>query len=92
MARGQQVRRLPRQQLPGDSFMPRVQHRTSGASERFVVSPGREQDGLYHMPGGQGGHPLSPFFLAGHDAWAEGRPTPLLPGASAHRLELVPAR
>jgi penicillin amidase len=31
----------PPQAQPGDSFMPRVQHRRSGASERMVVSPGR---------------------------------------------------
>ena len=80
----------PEQALPGDSFMPRVQHRTSGASERFVVSPGREELGLFNMPGGQSGHLLSPYFLAGHEAWAEGRATPLLPGAARHRLDLVP--
>ncbi len=76
--------------LPGDSHMPRVQHRGSGASERMVVSPGREEQGILHMPGGQSGHPLSPYFRAGHDAWAEGRPTPLLPGAARHVLTLSP--
>jgi penicillin amidase len=34
---------------------------------------------------------LSPYFLAGHEDWAEGRPTPLLPGAPRHRLVLRPA-
>ncbi|MBK8165273.1 MAG: penicillin acylase family protein [bacterium] len=81
----------PPDQLPGDSNLPRVQHPTSGASERLVVSPGREQDGLFHMPGGQSGHPLSPFFLAGHDDWVHGRPAPLLPQAARHRLVLTPA-
>jgi penicillin amidase len=81
----------PADQLPGDSNLPRVQHPTSGASERLVVSPGREQEGLFHMPGGQSGHPLSPFFLAGHDDWVHGRPTPLLPQAARHRLVLTPA-
>ncbi|MFO7652762.1 MAG: penicillin acylase family protein [Candidatus Krumholzibacteriia bacterium] len=80
----------PAQALPGDSFMPRVQRPRAGASERLVVSPGREEAGFFHMPGGQSGHPLSPFFLAGHDAWAEGRATPLLPGPERHRLELLP--
>lgn len=70
--------------------MPRVQGRISGASERMVVSPGREEQGLFHMPGGQSGHPLSRWFLAGHDDWTEGRPTPLLPGAPAHTLTLEP--
>lgn len=80
----------PADPLPGGSFMPRVQHRSSGASERLVVSPGREESGLFHMPGGQSGHPWSPYFLAGHEAWAEGRATPLLPGRPQHRLELLP--
>jgi penicillin amidase len=77
--------------LPGDSNMPRVQGPGFGASERFVVSPGREQDGLFHMPTGQSGHPLSPFYRAGHDAWVRGEPTPFLPGETVYRLELVPA-
>lgn len=76
--------------LPGDAFMPRVQGPHHGASERMAVSPGHEEDGIFHMPGGQSGHPLSPWFLAGHEAWEEGRPTPLLPGAATHRLRLTP--
>jgi len=82
----------PRKGLPGDSFMPRVQHRRHGASERLVVSPGREEQGIFHMPGGQCGHPLSPYFLAGHSAWETGQAIPLLPGPPRHRLELVAAR
>ncbi len=78
-------------ELPGDSHMPRVQSATFGASERFAVSPGRESDGYFHMPGGQSGHPLSPHYRAGHDDWAEGRATPFLPGATATTLTLVPA-
>ena len=79
----------PPRELPGDSFMPRVQHPRHGASERLVVSPGHEQDAIFHMPGGQSGHPLSPYFLAGHEAWATGRATPLLPGPAEHTLEFV---
>jgi penicillin amidase len=33
----------------------------TGASERFVVSPGREAEGIFHMPAGRSGHPLSPY-------------------------------
>ena len=29
--------------------------------------------GIVHMPGGQSGHPLSPYWGAGHDDWARGR-------------------
>jgi penicillin amidase len=74
--------------LPGDADMPRVQTPNFGASERMVVAPGRESDSLFHMPGGQSGHPLSPFFRAGHEDWARGRPTPFLPGEARHRLTL----
>ncbi|TDN69339.1 penicillin acylase family protein [Paraburkholderia sp. BL10I2N1] len=80
----------PRDPLPGDFNMPRVQSPSFGASERMVVSPGREQDGIFEMPGGQSGNPLSPYFLAGHEAWVRGAATPFLPGAASHRLELTP--
>jgi len=59
-------------------------------SERLVVSPGHEQDGIFHMPGGQSGHPLSPHYRDGHAAWVNGDPTPLLPGKTAHTLTLTP--
>ena len=81
---------MPPRPLPGDSNMPRVQSPTHGASERLVVSPGREEAGYFHMPGGQSGHPLSPYYGAGHEDWEEGRPTPLLPGPTEHRLTLTP--
>ncbi|MFC2144374.1 penicillin acylase family protein [Acidobacteriota bacterium] len=81
---------MPRRPLPGDSDMPRVQSPGWGASERLAVSPGREAEGYFHMPAGQSGHPLSPFFGAGHNAWVEGLPTPLLPGTAEFVLTLVP--
>jgi penicillin amidase len=81
---------MPAQPLPGAADMPRVQGTSFGASERLVVSPGHEEEGIFHMPGGQSGHPLSPYYRAGHDAWAEGKPTPLLPGATEHTLTLTP--
>ena len=65
--------------------MPRVQAPNFGASERMVVSPGHEADGIIHMPGGQSGHPLSPFWGAGHEDWVRGRPTPFLPGRRSTR-------
>jgi len=77
-------------QLPGDSMMPRVQAPGFGASERFAVSPGREDEGYFHMPGGQSGHPMSPHYRAGHDAWVNGDPTPFLPGETETTLILVP--
>jgi penicillin amidase len=82
---------LPADQLPGDSNMPRYQSPGAGASERMVVSPGREAEGLFHMPGGQSGHPLSPHYRDGHGAWVKGEPTPFLPGRAYHVLTLTPA-
>src|SRR5688572_21873520 len=81
---------MPFEPLAGDAAMPRVQHPDFGASERMVVSPGHEADGIVHMPGGQSGHPMSPFWGAGHDDWVHGRPTPFLPGKAVAVLRLRP--
>ena len=81
---------MPAEQQAGDSDMARVARPTSGASQRLVVSPGREEQGLLHLPGGQSGHPLSPYYRAGHEAWAKGEPAPLLPGATRWILTLQP--
>ncbi|HTL69155.1 MAG TPA: penicillin acylase family protein [Lacunisphaera sp.] len=76
--------------LPGDNDMPRVQSTSFGQSERLVVSPGHEDQGIFNMPGGQSGHPMSPYYRAGHEAWARGQATPLLPGPTRHTLTLQP--
>jgi penicillin amidase len=81
---------IPPEPLPGDDAMPRVQSPDFGASERFVVSPGHEDRGLFQMPGGQSGHPLSPWYHDGYATWARGEPAPFLPGAAAHVLVLMP--
>jgi penicillin amidase len=81
---------MPRDPLPGDDAMPRVQAPDMGPSERFAVSPGREEGGYLHMPGGQSGHPLSPHYRDGHAAWVKGEATPFLPGPAVHVLTLRP--
>jgi penicillin amidase len=84
---------MPTWPLPGDHNMPRVQDVEGGAfgaSERFAVSPGHEAQGYLHIAGGQSGHPLSPYYRAGFEAWARGEPLPFLPGFVQHRLLLVP--
>ncbi len=81
---------MPAVELPGDHDMPRVQDGAFGASERFAVSPGHEDQGYFHMPGGQSGHPLSPYYRAGFLEWAHGQPLPFLPGAAEHTLTLQP--
>ena len=53
---------MPDAQVSGDSQMPKVHAGGFGVSERMIVSPGHEENGLYNMPGGQSGHFLSPFY------------------------------
>jgi penicillin amidase len=81
---------MPRDPLPGDSNLPRVQSPSGGASERFGVSPGYEAEGYFHMPDGQSGHPLSPHYRDGHRAWVKGEPTPFLPGPAINTLVMTP--
>lgn len=82
---------MPRVPLPGGRDMPRVQGPAFGASERFAVAPGAEADGYLHVPGGQSGHPLSPWYRTGYADWAAGRPSAFLPGTPMHRLDILPA-
>jgi penicillin amidase len=81
---------MPIAALPGDLFTVRMHWGSVASSERMIVSPGREADGMMHMPTGQSGHPLSPFYANSHPAWVRGEATPLLPGAARHTLRLVP--
>ena len=81
---------MPREPLSGDVDLPKAQGPRFGASERFSVSPGDEANGLMHMPTGQSGHPLSPFYRSGHEDWVLGRPSPFLPGPPQHKLALEP--
>lgn len=76
--------------LPGDGQMPRVQSPAFGASQRMVVSPAHRDQAIFELPGGQTGHPLSPYWGAGHAAWVKGEATPFLPGAERSRLILMP--
>jgi penicillin amidase len=80
----------PTMALPGEAHSPRVQGRTFGASERMVISPGNDKEAIFHMPGGQSGHPLSPFYEQGFEDWASGRPTPLWATESIYQLTLKP--
>ncbi len=81
---------MPRDPLPGDADLPRAQGPGFGASERFSVSPGDRENGLMHMPTGQSGHPMSPYYAQGHRDWVEGRPSAFLPGDAQHRLTFEP--
>ncbi len=81
---------MPAKPLAGDLYTIQVHSGSLGASERMVVSPGHENEGLMHMPTGQSGHPLSPFYANSHEAWVNGDPTPFLPGPAEYSLTLTP--
>ena len=80
---------MPNDPLPGDTFIPRVDGGTFGASERMVVSPGHEQQGIFHMPTSQASHPWSPYFGVGHQDWVSGKPSAFLPGKTKYELTLL---
>lgn len=81
---------MPPTPLPGDTNMPRVQTPDFGASMRMVVSPQPDAPGLFELPGGESGHPLSPWYGDEFRAWAEGKPTPLAPGAATKTMKFIP--
>jgi len=80
---------MPFTPLSGDSYMPKVQGKAFGASERMVVSPGHEHTGIFHMPTSQAGHPWSPYYGKGHDDWEQGKPSAFLPGKTKYKLTLI---
>ena len=81
---------MPETEFNGDSHMPRVQRPENGQSERIVVSPGHEENGIMVLPGGQSGNPISPYYRADFADWANARPLPFLPGPTLHKLTLLP--
>ena len=81
---------MPLQAMSGDLYTPSMHWGSNAPSERMIVSPGREANGIMHMPTGQSGHPLSPYYANSHDAWVTGKATPFLPGATEHTLTLRP--
>lgn len=80
---------MPSKALAGDSYMPRVQGKSFGASERMIVSPSHEETGIFHMPTSQSGHPWSPYYGKGHSDWENGIASPFLPGKTRYKLTLL---
>ena len=77
---------MPQNPLPGsDSCV-----RSPRASDRMVVSPGHDADGILHIPCGQSGHPLSKNYKDQHDYWVRGESLPFLSGRTTHTLRLEP--
>lgn len=83
---------MPADPLAGDRHMPRVQLKVHGQSERMVVSPGHEADGILLIPAGQSGHPLSEFYAADHVYWLGEKPLGFLPQTEKYSLQLLPQR
>jgi penicillin amidase len=81
---------MPLQPMSGDLYTPSMHWGANAPSQRMIVSPGREASGIMHMPTGQSGHPLSPYYANSHDAWVTGKATPFLPGPTEHTLTLTP--
>jgi penicillin amidase len=74
----------------GDTFMPAVQAPHFGASERLFVRPGQLESAIMTLPGGQSGHPLSPYYHRGFNDFANQKHTPLLPRESQHTMTFIP--
>ncbi len=81
---------MPATEMAGDRHMPRVQLPVHGQSERMVVAPGHEAQGILTIPGGQSGHPLSPFYRADHAFWLDEAELGFLPGEQKYLFELQP--
>jgi len=83
---------MPEVEAFGDTFMPAVQRSSFGASQRFIVQPGAEDNAIMTIPGGQSGHPLSDYYRAGFDEYAKQEATPLLPGEVLHTIVITPVQ
>ncbi|WGS87257.1 penicillin acylase family protein [Methylomonas sp. UP202] len=82
---------MPRQPLAGcGGYCVRVTGPDFGASERLIVSPNHFQEAILHMPGGQSGHPLSPYYRDQQPYWLAGLPLALTVGRPEHTLLFNP--
>ena len=81
---------MPLQKVPGCSYCIRVARKLHGASERFVVSPGQPERGIFQMPGGQSGHFGSPHYADHQDFWAHGVGMPYMPSGQLKTLVFSP--
>jgi penicillin G amidase len=81
---------MPNVPLAGCARCVRYSSGKHGATERMVVAPGHESEGILHMPGGQSGQPGSRHYDDQQQAWIAGRPTNFSARAAVHRLTLRP--
>jgi penicillin G amidase len=81
---------MPRVSLAGCGHCVRFADGKYGASERLVVAPGHEGDGIFHMPGGQSGQPGSRHYFDQQESWIEGLAARFSESKIAHKLMLMP--
>ena len=70
----------------------KVMSANHGASERLVLSPGYPENGIFHMPGGQSGHPLSKHYRDQQLFWQDGIAAPLRFNTTLHTLHFLPQK
>jgi len=83
---------MPIREMSGCNYCVNVVVKKYGATERMVISPGKSEDGILHMPTGQSGHPLSPHYDDQHWYWERGLPLPFKPVPSESILHVVSKR
>ncbi|WP_162180448.1 penicillin acylase family protein [Methylocapsa aurea] len=81
---------MPVLALPGCGHCVRFADGKFGASERMVVAPGREDEGILHIPGGQSGQPGSTHYFDQQESWVEGLPTKFSDNKAGRRLMMTP--
>ncbi|NOU14764.1 MAG: hypothetical protein HOO92_12510, partial [Methylococcaceae bacterium] len=55
-----------------------------------VLSPAHPENAIFHMPGGQSGHPLSQHYRDQQILWQDGIAAPLQANAQLHTLSFLP--
>ena len=82
---------MPRFESDGcASICVKVMDMAHGASERLVVSPAHPENGIFHMPGGQSGHPLSAHYRDQQSFWQNGIATAFSSADKANVLNVLP--
>ncbi len=81
---------MPVREMGGCSYCVKVIGKKYGATERMVISPGKSEEGILHMPTGQSGHPLSRHYDDQQHYWDRGLPLPFNPGPSKNTMYFIP--
>lgn len=68
----------------------KVMGTSHSASERLVLSPAHPEDAIFHMPGGQSGHPLSEHYRDQQPLWQDGVAAPMQSDKAVHTLRFLP--